>query len=144
MNTTICSFVLTCLVSGVAFASEEAILLPTKVSLSADGRKDFGEVSATLEMATKEGEYRIKAITLTVDGKKHVVPEGQFADLRDPLPNTAEFRSEAGFGDKPLLYLTFRLAKRGAASVAEYPRVYIRYQAGKLLERSIYEPKRGP
>ena len=125
---------------GVAFASEEEILSPLKVTITADGRKAFGEVSATLEV-TKDGkDRRIKSITLTVDGKAVVVPKEQFADLRDPLIQTAEFRTEAGFDKHPWLYLTFQLAKAGAKTTSDRPRVYIRYQNGKLMERTIQQP----
>jgi hypothetical protein len=131
-----------CFLCGVLFASEEEILAPRKVSLTADGGKAFGEVSATLETTGDGKDYRIKAITLTVGGKKYDVPKEQFNDLRDPLINTAEFRWEVGrVGDSPYLYLTFRLAKRGARSVADYPRVYIRFRDGKLLGRSIHDPQ---
>ena len=126
---------------SAAIASEEEILSSHKITITADGRKPFGEVSATLE-TTKDGtERRIKSITLTVDGKALVVPKEQFADLSGPLIQTAEFRSEAGRGSGPWLYLTFQLAKAGAKSTSDRPRVYIRYQDGKLMERSIRQPQ---
>src|ERR1019366_2883427 len=112
---------------SAAVASEEEILTPRKVTITedgrkvtitADGRKDFGEVSATLE-TTKDGTDRIKSITLTVDGKELVVPKEQFDDLRDPLIKTAEFRSEAGRGSGPWLYLTFQVEKQGAKSTSD-------------------------
>jgi hypothetical protein len=72
------------------------------------------------------------------------VPKAQFEDLEDPLINTLEFRTEAGRGGKPLLYLTFRQAKRGVKSADEYARVYIRYQQGRLLERrEVVDPQKG-
>ena len=133
---------------SAAVASEEEILTPrkvtitedgSKVTITADGRKDFGEVSAAIERTKEANEYRIKSITLTVSGKTFVVPKEQFADLSDPLIKTAEFRSEAGRGG-PWLYLTFQLEKQGAKSASDRPRVYIRYQNGKLMERSIRQP----
>jgi hypothetical protein len=131
-----------CIAWSAAVASEEEILSPHKVTITADGRKPFGEVSATLE-TTKDGkDSRIKSITLTVDGKAFVVPKEQFGDLRDPLIQTAEFRSETGFDKHPWLYLTFQLAKAGANAPSERQRVYIRYQNGKLMERSIQEPQK--
>jgi hypothetical protein len=75
-----------------------------------------------------------------VDGKEFVVPNEKFDDLRGPLVKTAQFRWEASRGTGPLLYLTFQLAKEEAKSASDRPRVYIRYQNGKLLERSIQEP----
>ena len=136
---------------GTAFASEEEILTPrkvtitedgSKVTITADGRKDFGEVTAAIERTKEANENRIKSITLTVSGKTFVVPKEQFADLSDPLIKTAEFRSEAGRGSGPWLYLTFQLEKQGAKSASERPRVYIRYQNGKLMERSIRQPQK--
>ena len=116
--------------------------LPDKAVLTADSGKTFGEVSATLETTGDGKDYRIKAITLTVGGKKYDVPKDQFNDLLDPLINTAEFRWESGRdGDSPYLYLTFRLAKPGVKSVADYPRVYIRFRDGKLLGCSIHDPQ---
>lgn len=138
MNRLAISALIVCFLCGVVIASEEDILPPRKVCLTADGGKAFGEVSATLENGK---DYRIKAITLTVRGRNFQVPEEQFSDLRDPLINTAEFRVDGGRGGQPLLYLTFRLAKPGAKSVAEYPRVYIRFENGKLLERYIHDPQ---
>ena len=135
---------------SAAVASEEEILTPRKVTITddgrkvtitADGRKDFGEVAATIEKAKDAKEPRITSITLTVGGKTFVVPKEQFADLRDPLIKTAEFRSEGGRGSGPWLYLTFQLAKEGAKSTSDRPRVYIRFQNGKLMERSIRQPQ---
>ena len=125
-----------------ADASEEEILSPHKVTISADGRKAFGEVSATLE-TTKGGiDVRIKSISLTVDGKAFVVPKEQFDDLRVPLIQTAEFRTEGGRGNGPWLYLTFQLARKRAKSTSDRPRVYIRFQNGKLMDRSIHQPRK--
>jgi hypothetical protein len=125
---------------SAAVASEEEILSPHKITITADSGKAFGEVSAALETRRDGKDRRIKAITFTVDGKAIVVPKEQFDDLRDPLIQTAEFRTEAGFDKHPWLYLTFQLAKAGAKSTSDRPRVYIRYQNGKLMERSIQEP----
>jgi len=134
-----------------AAASEEEFLPVRKVTITEDGSKvtitadgtqgRFGEVSATLEM-TKDGTDRIKSILLTVDGKEIVVPKEQFDDLRDPLIKTAQFRWEAGRGSGPWLYLTFQLAKQEAKSASDRPRVYICYQNGKLMERSIRQPQK--
>ncbi len=126
---------------GAIFASEEEILTPRKVSLNSDGRKDFGQVSATLEAAPVGKGDRVQAITLTVSGKTLQVPKEQFSDLENPLINTAQFRTEGVEGGQPLLYLTFRLAKQGVKSVADYPTVYIRFQDGKLLNRRVRDPE---
>ena len=137
------------LACAAAAASEEEFLQDHKVTITADGRKvtitadggkTFGKVGATLE-TTKGGTDRIESILLTVDGKEFVVPKEQFDDLRDPLIKTAEFRWEAGRGNGPWLYLTFQLAKQEAKSTSDRPRVYIRYQNGKLMERSIRQPQ---
>src|SRR4051812_48725736 len=93
---------------GAAFASEEEVLVPRKVSLWADGRKEFGKVGVTIEAGGDGEAYRIQAIKLTVAGKKLNVPKEQFKDLEDPLLNTADLRTEAGRSGQPLLYLTFR------------------------------------
>jgi hypothetical protein len=76
-----------------------------------------------------------------VGGQNLSVPEEQFRDLQDPLIATAEFRTEAGPDQHPWLYLTFRLARRGAASVRDYPTVYLRFQDGQLRGRSIRQPQ---
>lgn len=130
-----------CLFCGALFASEEEILRPRTVALTADGGKTFGKVGAAIETSGTGERYRIKALTLSVGGNKIEVPEGQFRDLRDPLIGTSEFRWEAGRnGGSALLYLTFRLAKQGATTAADYPRAYIRVRDGKLLDRSIHDP----
>jgi hypothetical protein len=132
---------------SAAIASEEEFLPDHKLTITEDGRKatitadggkTFGKVSAILE-TTKDG---IMSILVTVDGKELVVPKEQFDDLRDPLIKTAQFRWEAGRGTGPWLYLTFQLGKEEAKSASDRPRVYIRYQNGKLMERSIRQPQK--
>jgi hypothetical protein len=139
------------LACGAAAASEEEFLPAHKVTITEDGSKvtvtadgsqgRFGKVSAILE-TTKDGTDRIKSILLTVDGKEFVVPKEQFDDLRDPLIKTAQFRWEAGRGSGPWLYVTFQLANQEAKTDSERPRVYIRYQNGKLVERFIRQPQK--
>jgi len=149
MKYLVISLGIVCIAWGAAAASEEEFLPSHKVTITADGRKatitadggkTFGKVSAAFE-TTKDGADRIKSILLTVDGKEFVVPKEQFGDLRDPLIQTAEFRTEAGFDKHPWLYLTFQLAKQEAKSTSDRPRVYIRYQNGKLMERTIQQPQ---
>src|SRR5437867_2151752 len=137
MKLLVLTFAVVCLACGAAFASEEEVVPLHKVSLAGDAGKPFGEVRATIETTRDREDRRIKSITLTVDGKEVPIPEEQFRDLKNPLLNTAQFRTETGRDNQgPLLYLTFQLAKPGAAS---YPRVYIRFQNGKVLERRIHE-----
>src|SRR5438270_397543 len=81
--------------AGSAFASEEDILPAQKISIAADGRS-FGAIAATIETMPDGQGRKIKAIVLHVGGKKFDVPQEQFADLRNPVLNTAEFRTEAG------------------------------------------------
>jgi hypothetical protein len=137
---------LTCLflTAGIAFASEEQILSPSRTTLTiiADAGKPFGEVRATIEGKRDEKGQHIQSISLTVAGKTFAVPSQQFADLRDPLIQTAEFRTEGGLGDGPWMYLMIRLeAPRGAKSIEDRPRVYFRYKDGKLVERQIIYPQ---
>jgi hypothetical protein len=135
---------------GAAAASEEEFVPAHKITITEDGRKatitadggkNFGKVSAILETA-KDGMDRIKSIRLTVDGKDFVVPKEQFDDLRGPLLKTAHFRWEAGRGSGPWLYVTFQLANQEAKTDSDRPRVYISYQNGKLMERSIRQPQK--
>jgi hypothetical protein len=135
---------------GSAAASEEEFLPAHKITITEDGRKatvtadggkTFGKVSATLETA-KDGTDRIKSILVTVDGKDFVVPKEQFDDLRDPLIKTAQFRWEAGRGSGPWLYVTFQLANQETKTDSERPRLYICYQNGKLKERFIRQPQK--
>jgi hypothetical protein len=140
MKLLVVSVVFACLVCGTAFASEEDILPPHRVSLAADAGKPFGEVSATLETTRDRQGRRLRSITLTVGGQSFSVPEEQFRDLQDPLIATAQLRTEAGPDRHPWLYLTFRLARPGAASVSDYPTVYLRFQDGQWRERSIRQP----
>ena len=69
------------------------------------------------------------------DGRK------QLAGLDAPLLNTAQLRVEGGRGGPPWLYLTFRLAKPGAAP-ADWPLAYIRFRDGKVMEPHIRTPTR--
>jgi|ERR1043165_2185938 hypothetical protein len=110
-----------------------------KITITGDGGKTFGEVRAILE--TTKDTNRIESIRLTVAGKEFVVPKEQFSDLRDPLVQTAQFRWEAGRDSGPWLYLTFQLATPDAKSPSDRPRVYICYQNGKLMERTIRQPQ---
>lgn len=140
MKSLISTLGIACIAWSAAVASEEEILSPHRITVTADGRKTFGELSATLETTKDAMDRRIKSINLTVDGKAFVVPKEQFDDLRNPLVQTTEFRMEAGYDKHPWLYLTFQLEKQGAKSTSDRPRVYIRYQNGKLLDRSILQP----
>ena len=135
---------------GAAAASEEEFLPAHKITITEDGRKatvtadggkTFGKVSAILETA-KDGRDRIKSIRLTVDGKDFVVPKEQIDDLRGPLLKTAQFRWEAGRGSGPWLYLTFQLGEQDAKSASDRPRVYICYQNGKRMDRTIRQPQK--
>jgi hypothetical protein len=140
-NFTLLAFGLAAL-AGSACASEEDILPAQKISiaLTADGRS-FGEVSATIETMPDGQGRKIKAVVLHVGGKKFDVPQAQFADLRNPVLNTAEFRTEGGRDSgPPWLYLTFRLHRSGALPSA-CPLVYIRFRGGQLHDRSIHDPK---
>jgi hypothetical protein len=129
------------LLLGTAHASEEDIL-PTrtrKLTISADGGRNFGEVSAAIETA-KDG--RIKSINLFVGDKCYAVPQEQLTDLGPSLLHTAQFRAEAGRGGPPWLYLTFRVATPGALDPADCPLVYIRFRDGKVMDRHIRTPSR--
>jgi hypothetical protein len=137
-------FTLVCavlLVFGASVVASEEEILPTyKLTLVADGRS-LGEVAATLEMSRQGEDQRVKRITLRVGGKDYPVPEEQYADLPNPLLHTAEFRTEGGRDSgPPWLYLTFRLFRPGV-SLSERPLVYIRFRDGKVLDRSIHDPK---
>ena len=127
--------------AGTGVASEEEFLPAHKVSIVAAGRS-FGEVAATIEMKRDGDAGKIKSVTLKIADKEFAVPEEQFADLRNPLLKTAEFRTEGG-RDKgpPWLYLTFRLA-RAKAGLSESPLVYIKFRDGKLMGRSIHDPQK--
>jgi hypothetical protein len=134
------SLAVTWLLLGTAHASEEDIL-PTrsKLTISADGGRGFGEVSAAIETA-KDG--RIKSINLFVGDRCYAVPQEQLADLGPALLYTAQFRAEAGRGGPPWLYLTFRVAKPGALDSSDCPLVYIRFRDGKVMDRHIRPPPR--
>jgi hypothetical protein len=126
------------LLAGPARASEEDILPTRKLSLTADGSRDFGEVTAAVETAE---DGRLRSVTLVVAGKCHAVPQEQFAGLGAPLLNTAQIRVEAGQGGPPWLYLTFRLARPGAAP-ADCPLAYIPFRDGRLMEPRVRPPSR--
>ncbi len=138
-------FVLTGLLCSAAFCSTEWIAHTHKVSIWADAGKPFGEVSATLETTGARPNHRIKSIVLTVNGKKFIVPQASFKNLKRPQINTASFRTEAGgsrrgekASDSPWLYLMFRLENPDAKSISDYSRVYIRFQDGKLQTTHVW------
>jgi hypothetical protein len=125
------------LLLGTAHASEEDILPTRKLTVSADGGRDFGEVTAAIETA-RDG--RVKSINLFVGGGCYAVPREQLEDLGPALLHTAQFRAEAGRGGPPWLYLTFRVAKPGALDASDCPLVYIRFRDGKVRDRHIRPP----
>ncbi len=125
-----------------ARASEEDIL-PTErvvIVLVADGRS-FGKISARIETEADGPGRKVKVIVLRVDGRKHAVPAEDLTGLKNPLLNTAEFRTEAGRdGGPPWLYLTFRL-HRARALPSQCPLVYVRFRDGKLAGCVVRDPQ---
>jgi hypothetical protein len=137
--------VLTAVSVNVALGSEEWMAHTHKVSIWADAGQHFGEVSATLQTTGAQPNHRIKSITLTVRGKKIVVPQASFKNLRRPQISTATFRTDAGGsrrGEKdsgsPWLYLVFRLENPRAKSASDYSNVYIRFRDGKLQTTQVW------
>ena len=138
-------FVLTALLINSASSSVEWVAHTHKVSIWADAGKPFGEVSATLQTTGTRPNLRIKSITLTVNGKKFVVPQASFKNLQRPQISTAVFHTEGGGsrrGEKdsgsPWLYLIFRLENPKAKSISDYSKVYIRFRDGKLQTTHVW------
>lgn len=106
-----------------------------KVSLSVYAGDHFGEVEVTME--TSSDYHKIKSIQMNVGGKDVPVPKAAFDDLRNPLLNSVEIRTEAGYGTHPWLYITFDVAHRDESGEWNPKKVYIAYQQGKIKYRSI-------
>jgi hypothetical protein len=67
------------------------------------------------------------------------VPQADFEDLQNPLIETAEIRTGGAMdGGSPWLYLVFRLKKADAKTIADYPKVYIRFRDGRLQTTHIW------
>jgi hypothetical protein len=137
--------VLTGLLCSAAFCSTEWVAHTHKVSIWADAGKPFGEVSATLQTTGSRPNHRIKSITLTINGKKFIVPQASFKNLQRPQTSTAVFHTEGGGNRRrekdsgsPWLYLIFRLENPKAKSISDYSKVYIRFRDGKLQTTHIW------
>ncbi|MFQ5930752.1 MAG: hypothetical protein ACE5MK_13750 [Acidobacteriota bacterium] len=130
----VCLFCLL-LLASVSYSSEEEILAPHKASLSVYAGDHFGEVNVTIE--TSPDYRKVESIRMNVGGKNVSVPKAAFNDLRNPLLNSLEIRTEAGYGKHPWLYITFDVAHREESGEWNPKKVYVAYHEGKIKHRSI-------
>ena len=126
---------------GPLYASEEEILEPSEVTITADAGASFGKVTAEITTHNEPENRTISGIRLNINGGWVSVPEKALADLRNPLLNSTEIRTEAGYDEHPWLYIYFELAHRDPEGKFVLKRVHIAYHNGKLVFRSVDIPE---
>ncbi len=125
----------------VLAASEERILNPCKVSISADAGKPFGDVTVEIVTNKNEKDLKIISIRIKIHGKWKKIPERAFADLKSPLLNNVQIRTETGYDDSPWLYIFFKLGHYDKNGKWNPKRVHIFYHKGHFERRSITTPE---
>ena len=135
-----CLIALVGLVCLPALASQEKIIQPYKVTVSADAGKPFGDVTVEITTDRKADNPKITAIRLKVDGEWQDVPKKAFTDLDSPLLNETEIRTEVGRDDSPWLYIYFEVSHRDNSGTWRPKQVHIGYHKGRFEQRSITTP----
>ena len=124
----------------VAIGSEEYIVPPHQISIAADAGKPFGDVIVRISTNKDPKEPKITSIRLHIHGKWVSVPEKAFADLKTPLLNAAEIRTEVGYDESPWLYIYFELAHRDQSGKWNPKKVHIAYHRGQFEYRAVSTP----
>ena len=129
------------LMAAPALGSQERILSPKKVVLTAEAGKPFGEVTA--EVATRGGKKDMcfGKVRLRVGGKWHQVPKKALADLSFGMLQKVELRTERGNDDAPWLYVYAEIAVQADAGHWVTRKVHFAYQKGRFEHRSLTTPQ---
>ena len=120
-------------------ASEEEIAPWKSVTFVCKPMEPFPETTVSIE--TDAG--RIQAIRVTNKQFDLKVPKEAFADLVQPLIQTAEVHSEAGYDKTPWLYVTVKLGNPKPGEPWDSPTFYLKIKDGKVVGRSILRVKEG-
>ena len=132
-------FLLAFFVTSMAFASQELIINPYEISISGNVGT-FGDVTVKIETNRKKEDLKIVSIKLQINGEWKSVPEPAFSDLKEPLLNETQIRTEAGYDGSPWLYIYFETAHRDENNKWNPQIVHIAYHKGKFESRSITIP----
>lgn len=136
------AFLFGCLAAR-AEASEEELLRPNYVLITADARESFGEVTLEIKTDRKAAQPRITAIRLKVGGAWKTVPKKAFADLEPPDLNTAQIRMEAGYDSYPWLHIYFEVNHKDKDGRWAPRKIHIAYHKGRFEYRSVSTPVQG-
>lgn len=128
------------LTASSLFASQERIIQPNQVTVSADAGKPFGDVIVEIKTTKESDNARITGIRLNIDGAWKDVPQKAYADLRSPLLNRVEIRTESGYDDSPWLYIYFEVAHQDKTGKWNPTLVHIAYHKGRFEKLLITTP----
>jgi hypothetical protein len=121
-------------------ASEEQIIFPSEISITANAGEPFGEVTVEIIADKALEASKIKSIRLKINGEWQSVPERAFSDLENVFIQTPEIRIEKGYDNNPWLYIYFELPHRMESDNYLPRRVHIAYHKNKFEFRSIDTP----
>jgi hypothetical protein len=124
-------------VSRPAAASEEEIHAWKRVTVAVTTGADFGEVEVTAERAPPPAQPRLTSLTVTIKGKKLVVPAAVLKDAPPVALESLAVHSERGYDKHPWLYAVFKVTKASLPAGAVDGWVYFAFQDGKLRHRSL-------
>lgn len=129
------------LAASPALGSQERILSPKKVVLTAEAGKPFGEVTAEVTTRGGKKDLRFGSVRLRVGGEWHQVPKKALVDLSFGMLQKVELRTERGFGDAPWLYVYTEIAARADAGRWVTRKVHFAYHKGRFEHRSLTTPR---
>lgn len=141
MRTPLIVMLFTLLTAAPAMGSQERILSPKKVVLTADAGKPFGQVTAAVTTRGGKKDMRFGKVRLQVGGEWHKVPEKALADLSFGMLQKVELRTERGFGDAPWLYVYAEIAVQDDAGRWVTRKVHFAYHKGRFEHRSLTTPR---
>jgi len=132
--------VLTILVACLPLLASQEYIAPWKsVTFVCKPNDPFPETTVSIET---DGNT-IQAIRVTNKQFDLKVPREAFADLVQPLIQTARLHSEPGYDKTPWLYVTLTLENPKPGEVWDSPTFYLKIKDGKVVGRSLKRIKDG-
>lgn len=121
--------------SGIsAYSSEEDMANWDSVTVIAQAGS-FKDVKVTAEIEWKGSEEKFKLLKVFSGLTELVIPAEATKDILNPALSTLMVSSEAGYGEFPLLYVSFLLSNAGAQEAVGPTRIYFAFQENKFIKR---------
>jgi hypothetical protein len=115
---------------------------PDRIELSLQQRLNDREQNAFELHLDECGDCRERLEkSAAADGNSISIPQEAYADLEQPLLNSIELRTEAGYDENPWLYIVLKVGYKTSDGKWNPKRVHIAYHAGRVEARSIQTPK---